>query len=134
MGVIVLGLALEQVEDILHGELSDGLATLDGGLGKLALRFLQLKDALFDRVVDGQTVYCNIDSLVEAMDTIDCLFFDKLYLVSTNAFRWQIEKTYWIPKWLHNNHSRCSREIETQASALQTAQEYAGALVFAQLV
>lgn len=50
--VIVLGLALEQVEDVLHAELADGLATFDGCLGKFALGFLQFEDPLLDAVVD----------------------------------------------------------------------------------
>jgi hypothetical protein len=38
--VVVLCLALEQVEDVFHGELADGLATLDSCLCELALCFL----------------------------------------------------------------------------------------------
>jgi hypothetical protein len=52
IGVVVLCLALEQFENVLHRKLSDGLAALDSGLCKLALGFLELEDTLFDTVVD----------------------------------------------------------------------------------
>jgi hypothetical protein len=52
IGVVVLCLALEQLENVLHRKLADGLAALDSGLCKLALGFLELEDTLFDTVVD----------------------------------------------------------------------------------
>jgi len=79
VGVIVFGLTLEEVEDVFHGKLADGFAALESSLGKFALGFLQLENALFHGVVDGQTVYGDIDGLVEAMDAVYCLFFDELY-------------------------------------------------------
>lgn len=86
MRVIVLSLALEEVEDVLHGELADGFAAFDSRLGEFTLRFLQLKDALFDAVVDREAVDGHVDGLVEAVDTVDCLFFDELVDVSYNIF------------------------------------------------
>lgn len=76
--MIVLSLALEQVENVFHAELADGLAALDGSLGELAFGFLQFEDALFDAVVDGEAVDGDVDGLVEPVDAIDCLFFDEL--------------------------------------------------------
>ena len=39
---IELGIASEQVHDVLHAEFGDGLATLDGRIGELALGVLQI--------------------------------------------------------------------------------------------
>jgi hypothetical protein len=81
VGVIVFSVTLEEVEDVFHRKLADGFAALDSSLGEFALGLLQLENALFDRVVDGQTVHGDIDGLIEAMDTVYCLFFDKLYFL-----------------------------------------------------
>jgi hypothetical protein len=78
VGVIVFSFTLEEVKDIFHRQLADGFAALDSSLGKFPLSLLQLENALFDGVVDGKTVYGNIDGLIEAMDAVYCLFFDEL--------------------------------------------------------
>jgi hypothetical protein len=39
---------------------------------------LQLEDALFDAVVDGEAVDGYVDGLVEAVDAVDGLFFYEL--------------------------------------------------------
>lgn len=41
-GMVVFSVAAEQVHDVLHAELVDGLAALDGSGGELALGFLQV--------------------------------------------------------------------------------------------
>jgi hypothetical protein len=51
-------------------------------LGELALGFLQFEDALFDAVVDGEAVDSYVDGLVEAVDSVDCLFFYELEWVN----------------------------------------------------
>ena len=79
--MIVLGLPLEEVEDVFHGKLADGFTALERSLGKFALGLLQLENALFNRVMDGQTVHSHIDGLVEAMDAVYCLFFNELYFL-----------------------------------------------------
>lgn len=78
MLVVELCVSLEQRQHILHAEFAHGLATLQSSSGELALRFLQLQDALFDGVVDGETVNCDVDGLIQTMDTVDGLFFDEL--------------------------------------------------------
>jgi hypothetical protein len=77
--VIVFSLALEQIKNILHAKLANRLSALDRGLGEFALCLLELEDALFDRVVDGEAVDCDVDGLVEAVDAVDGLFFDELF-------------------------------------------------------
>jgi hypothetical protein len=75
---LVLRLVLEQRQDILHAKLADCLAAHDDGVSELALRLLQLKDTFFDAVVNGEAIYDNVDRLIEAVETVDGLFFDKL--------------------------------------------------------
>ena len=79
---VVLCIALEQVENVLHAELADGLATFNGSLCELTLSFLQLEDTLFDRVVDREAVDGYVDGLVESVDAIDGLLLNKLWNVS----------------------------------------------------
>jgi hypothetical protein len=62
----------------LHTKLANSLATFDGGLREFALCLLEREDALFNGVVNGKAVDSDVDGLIEAVDTIDCLFFDKL--------------------------------------------------------
>ena len=76
--VIILRIPLEQRKDILHTKLADRLAALNRRLREFALRLLQSDDAFFDGVVDGETVHGDVDGLVEAVDTVDGLFFYEL--------------------------------------------------------
>jgi hypothetical protein len=85
MAAIVFALATKQGHHVLHGEVLDGLAALDGGVGELALCFLEFEDALFDGVVDGEAVDCYVDGLVEAVDAVYCLFFDELFCISLRS-------------------------------------------------
>jgi hypothetical protein len=82
MAAVVFALAAKQGHHVLHGEVLDGLATLDSCVGELALCFLEFEDTLFYGVVDGEAVDCYIDGLVEAVDAVYCLFFDELFCVS----------------------------------------------------
>lgn len=79
---LVLGFALEQRQNVLHAQLANGFAALNCSFGELSLRFLKVEDALFDGVVNGETVNGHIDGLVETMDAIDGLFLNKLCRVS----------------------------------------------------
>jgi hypothetical protein len=83
---IVLGFPTEQRHHILHGEVLDGLATLDSRVGEFTLGFLELEDTLFDRVVDAEAVDGYVDSLVEAVDAVDGLFFYKLLGLLVKSF------------------------------------------------
>lgn len=78
MFAIELAFAAKQRHHILHGEVLDSFTTFNGGIGELAFCFLELEDAFFDRVVDAEAVDSYIDGLVEAVDTVDCLFFNEL--------------------------------------------------------
>ena len=107
---IELGIASEQVHNVLHAEFGDGLATLDGRIGELALGVLQIQDAGFDRGSNGKFVDCYVYGLVKAMDAVYGLFFHELYLDNMLALlsNWQdwVEGmlyeagTYRIPEWL----------------------------------
>lgn len=76
--VIILGLAFEKVEDILHTQFPDSFTALNSSLGQLAFGFLEFENTLFDRVVDAEAVYGDVDGLVEAVDAVDGLFLDEL--------------------------------------------------------
>lgn len=78
VSAIVFAFTTEQRHHVLHSEILDSLAALDGRIGEFALRFLQFENALFDRVVDAETVDCYVDGLIEAVNTINCLFFNEL--------------------------------------------------------
>jgi len=78
MPFIILALATKQRHHILHSKILDRFTAFDGGVGELALGFLQLEDAFFDRVVDGEAVDGYVDGLVEAVDAVYCLFFYEL--------------------------------------------------------
>lgn len=77
----VLRIATEELHDLLHAQLASAavLAALDGLVGELALLLLQLEDALFDGVGDGDFVDYDVDFLGEAVDAVDGLFFDELW-------------------------------------------------------
>jgi hypothetical protein len=77
---LVFGLSLEQCENVLHAQFSDGLAALNCSIGKLSLSFLKLKNPLFNRVVNRETIHSHVNCLVETMDSIDGLFFNKLLM------------------------------------------------------
>jgi hypothetical protein len=62
----------------LHTKLANSLATFDGGLREFALCFLESEDALLNGIVDGKAVDGDVDGLIEAVDTVDCLFLNKL--------------------------------------------------------
>lgn len=80
----VLRVAAEELHDLLHAQLARAavLTAFDGLVGELALLFLQLEDALFDGVGDGDFVDYDVDFLGEAVDAVDGLFFDELGGVS----------------------------------------------------
>lgn len=88
---IELGIAFEQVHDVLHAEFGDGLATLDGCAGELAFGVLQIQNAGFDRGSNGKFVYCYVYGLVKAMDAVYGLFFHELDLDKVLALlpNWQ---------------------------------------------
>lgn len=81
VAVVVLGFTLEQGEHVVHAELAHCLAALERRGGELALCLLQVQDALFDAVVDGEAVDGYVDGLVEAVDAVDGLFFYELFLL-----------------------------------------------------
>jgi hypothetical protein len=76
--MLVLSITPKQCEDILHAELANGLAALNGRVGEFALSLLQVEDALFDRVSDGKAVDLYVDGLIESVDAINGLLFYKL--------------------------------------------------------
>jgi hypothetical protein len=78
MLLIEFCITLEQCQNVFHGEFADSLAAFNGCIGEFTLCFLQLEDTLFDAVVDGEAVDCDIDRLVEAMDSVDGLLFYEL--------------------------------------------------------
>lgn len=78
MSAIELAFAAKQRHHVFHCEILHGFAAFDGGIGELAFCFLQLDDAFFDRVMDAEAVDSYVDGLVEAVDTVDCLFFYEL--------------------------------------------------------
>jgi hypothetical protein len=77
----ILRIATKQLHNLLHAQLAHSavLAALNGLVGELALLLLQLEDALFDRVGDGDFVDYDVDFLGEAVDAVDGLFFDELW-------------------------------------------------------
>jgi hypothetical protein len=77
---LVFGLSLKQRENVLHAQLANGLATLKCSIGKLSFSFLKLKNPLFDRVVNGETIHSHVDCLVETMNSINGLLFNKLWI------------------------------------------------------
>lgn len=77
---LILGIASEKLHDILHAQFADRLAAFDRRLSELALLFLEREDPLLDRVGDGELVDDDVDSLVETVDPVDRLFFDKLQI------------------------------------------------------
>jgi hypothetical protein len=79
-----LCIATEKLQDLLHAQLARAavFAALDGLVGELALLLLQLEDALFDRVGDGDLVDYDVCLLREAVNAVDSLLFDELWGVS----------------------------------------------------
>jgi len=80
MPAIILTLATKQRHHILHREILDGFTTFDRRVGEFAFRFLQLENAFFDGVVDGEAVDGYVDGLVEAVDAVYGLFFYELFV------------------------------------------------------
>lgn len=70
----------EELENVVHAELADGLPSFNGGVREFALLLLQGEDSFFDRVGNGQAVDYDVLCLVESVDSVDGLFFDKLDL------------------------------------------------------
>ena len=80
MMMIMLGIPPKQIQNILHTQFPRGVfpAAFNGLFGELAFLVLQLQDAGFDGVGDGEFVDGDVDGLVEAVDAVDGLFFDEL--------------------------------------------------------
>jgi hypothetical protein len=77
MPILMLRLASEQIQDILHRQLADRFA-FDGRFGELPFFLLQGEDAGFDGAGDGEFVDDDVGGLVEAVDAVDGLVFDEL--------------------------------------------------------
>ena len=125
--IIVLGRAwLEQGNDLVEAKLEALLAhaTLDGLLSKETLLLLQVEDTLLDRLGDGELVDDDVDGLRETVDTINGLFFNKLGHVS-RLFQtsYGYKDMYWVPEWLQDDDTRRRGEVESQTTALKTAQQ-----------
>jgi len=86
MVTLALRILPEQIQNIPHAELRNGLSAFQGRFCEFPLLLLQREDALFDRVGDGEAVDCDVDGLVEAVDTVDGLFFDELDSISAYNF------------------------------------------------
>lgn len=71
---------LKHVNNLIQTKLERALlgARVNGLLGEQALLILQVNDALFDRLGDGQLVHNHVDGLVEAVNAVNGLFLDKL--------------------------------------------------------
>ena len=74
----ILRVVPEQRQNFLEIELRGRPLTLDGGIGKLALPFLQVQNARLDRVLDGHLVDHDVESLIQPVNSIDGLFLDEL--------------------------------------------------------
>jgi hypothetical protein len=68
----------EQSQDIRHGKFRSALSALKSRLSQLAFHILELEDALFDGIGNGEFVDYNVARLVQAVNAVDGLFFDKL--------------------------------------------------------
>jgi hypothetical protein len=75
--IILMVSVLEELQHFLEAEFANSLA-LDGSFCQFSFGILQIQDALFDRVFDGHLVHDDVDCLVESMDSINGLLFDKL--------------------------------------------------------
>lgn len=76
--VVVLGITTEESHHITHSELSGSGLTLDRGIGQFTLAILQRDDSFFDCALDYHLVDFHVDGLVQAVDTVNGLFFDEL--------------------------------------------------------
>lgn len=121
----MLCVPLEQVQNVLHAQVR-GRFTLYSSLGKRAFLFLQVENALLDRICDGDLVNNHINSLVEAVDTVNSLFFDKLRTLSvTSKKRMYVgreRRTHGIPERFKDDNPTSGCQIQAQRSALETAQ------------
>ena len=84
MGMVKLRLTPEKCKNVFHAEFTNCLSAFNGCLSKSALGLLKLNDAFLDGIMDRQTVDCYINSLIQPMNTINGLFFNELYGVSTS--------------------------------------------------
>jgi hypothetical protein len=109
----MLSISSEQLQDLLHAQLTgSALTTFDGLVSELAFLLLEIEDSLFDAVFDSDFVYYYVNFLGEAVNSVDCLFFDELGLVSlwySDGVR--TKGTYGIPERLENYHTGCSCEV-----------------------
>ena len=96
MPAIILALATKQRHHILHREILDGFTTFDRRVSELPLGFLQLENAFFDGVVDGEAVDGYVDGLVEAVDAVYCLFFYELCVTSV-SYHGNVRDEVYIP-------------------------------------
>lgn len=77
----MLGIFAEEVENISHAQLAHCLAaTFDGRVGEFSFLRLELQNSLLDGVGDGQTVNDDILRLVQTMNAVNGLLFDKLVI------------------------------------------------------
>ena len=79
---------LEQVQHLRDAEAKRPLlhAAPDGLLRQQPLLLLQLEDALLDRRLDGELVDDDVRLLREAVDAVDGLLLDELFLLSATPF------------------------------------------------
>ncbi|TFB07735.1 hypothetical protein CCMA1212_000512 [Trichoderma ghanense] len=118
----------KQVNDFVEPELERALlgAPLDCLLGEEALLVLQVEDAFFHGLLDGELVDDYVDGLGEAVDAVDGLFFDELLIERKEP------KTYGIPKRLNDDDPRRGSQVQPQAAALEAAQQHPRLVVLAQ--
>lgn len=74
----MLGITSEESHNVLHGQLANCLTAFDSSIRKLAFCFLKIQDPLFNCIGDGETIDHNINGLIQTMDTVNGLFFNKL--------------------------------------------------------
>lgn len=108
----MLSISPKQPQYLLHAQLAGtALSALDGLVGELTLLFLQVENALFDRVGDGDFVDDDVDGLRETVHAVDGLFFDELGGVSRS---WRERGvTYGVPERLEDDYTSCCCQIET---------------------
>ena len=74
---VMLRIPPEEAQDILHTQLRHRFA-LNSSFGQSPFLPLQVEDSLLDTVGDSDLVDYHVNCLIEPMDSIDGLFFNKL--------------------------------------------------------
>lgn len=78
----MFSIASEQLHDFLHAELSGlGFTALDSLICELPLLLLEFEDTFLDAVLDRNFVNNHICFLCEAMDSVNGLLLNKLFVM-----------------------------------------------------